>query len=109
MESKTMDTTDERQAAQERREGERTMDQECRECGTVIAERLEGDQICLACATRLVFKASRAPALVASDEERQAIRDLAHQGWCGDGWGHGALAVAETLLSQIRDTADDDD
>jgi len=91
------------QAAREPPEEEKTMDEQCRECGTVIAERLEGDAICLPCATRLVYAASRNPALVASGDERQALRELAHAAWVGDGWSDGALAVAEGMLAQIRD------
>ena len=80
--------------------------EKCRECGAVLAERLEGDPICLACATRKVFAASRSASLDASDEERQALRELAHRAWVGDGWSDGALAVAECLLAQIRDAGE---
>jgi len=86
------------------------MEEKCRECGVEIADRLEGDTICLPCATRLVYAASRNPSLDATDGERQAIRELAYGEWTGDGWSDGALAVAEGLLAQIRDAdADADD
>ena len=79
------------------------MEEKCRECGVEIADRLEGDTICLPCATRLVYAASRNPSLDATDGERQAIRELAYGEWTGDGWSDGALAVAEGLRDEIRD------
>jgi len=72
----------------------------------MIDGRIEGDPICLACATRKVFAASRDAALDATDEERQTIRELAYGEWTGDGWSDGALAVAECLLAQIRDAGE---
>jgi len=84
-------------------------EEKCRECGAEIDERLDGDPICLACATRKVFAASRDAALDASEEERQAIRDLAHDAWCGDAWSMGAPAVAEVMLSQLRDARADEE
>ena len=81
--------------------------EKCRECGCeMIDGRIEGDPICLACATRKVFAASRDAALDATDEERQTIRELAYGEWTGDGWSDGALAVAECLLAQIRDAGE---
>ena len=79
------------------------MDANCRECGGEIDEGVEGCAICLACAERQVYAATRDPALVASDEEREGVRELVHHEWTGDGWSNGPHAIAAAMLAQIRD------
>jgi len=73
-------------------------------CGSGLDDGgTDGATCCLRCAESAVYAAL--PLLDATDGEREEIKALVHGEWTGDGFRHGAKAVAEGMLAQIRDVA----